>query len=423
MKKVCILTDFINHDPAYSLCGVVANQVKMLAMDGYPTKVVVRPPFLDWLKQHDNPYGEANIVPIDPGKTGSNEVELDDFSDAEIMQLAHQLKGALADVDVVLTHDMIFQPNQWKYHIAARRVTKELPNLRWMHWVHSNASNFDVPNQVGEFKPELEGPFPNSRLVVMHVEERQRKAHILGYDLRDTVIIPNPIDFTEDYHPAALEAIEKGGLWDADCIAVYPCRLDRGKQPHIVVEVFAELLDMGADARVVFVDFHSVGGDKAEYRDDMKALARTRGLKALFTSDLEYPEAKYHIPHKAVMDLLDFGDILIHPSMSESDPLILPEAAWKRLGLVLNYDLPLFRLYEGRSLQYKFSSGIDATTGMPGNTKTEYDDRAGYMRHVAGGIAYLMSNESALYLHAKMRKTRNPQAVWRRHLWPAIEAA
>jgi hypothetical protein len=28
--RTAILTDFVSHDPAYSLCGVVANQVKML---------------------------------------------------------------------------------------------------------------------------------------------------------------------------------------------------------------------------------------------------------------------------------------------------------------------------------------------------------------------------------------------------------
>ena len=438
MKRVAILTDFINHDPAYSLCSVVANQTKMLAMDGYPTTVIVRPEFEQWVKQQvpvpvgvgatalqtrDNPYGDAEIVAIDPGRTGSNTVEVGDFSGAEIVELTRQLKAALADIDVCLTHDLVFQPNQWKYHIAARRVARELPSLKWLHWVHSNPANFDVLDQVGEFREEIEPPFPNGQLVVMHVEERQRKAAICGYPLHQTVIIPNPIDFTESYHPAALEAIEKGGLWDADCIAVYPCRLDRGKQPHILVEVFAQLIAMGADAQIVFVDFHSVGGDKAEYREDMKAKARVAGVPVLFTSELDYPEANYHIPHKAVMDLLEFGDILIHPSRSESDPLVVPEAAWKRCGLILNYDLPLFHLYEGRALLYKFSSNIDVTTGMPGQTDTNYDDRDGYMRHVAGGIAYLMSKESTLYWHAKMRKTRSLQAVWRRHLWPAIEAS
>ena len=122
------------------------------------------------------------------------------------------------------------------------------------------------------------------------------------------------------------------------------------------------------------------------------------------------------------MDLFDFADVMVHPSQSESDPLVLPEAAWARCGLVLNFDLPMFRLWQNRALLYKFSSNVDVATGMPGDTTTKYGDRQAYMRHVAGGIAYMMGNDPVLLNHARMRKERSLKAVWQKHLWPAIEA-
>lgn len=410
MKRVAILTDFVGHDPAYSLCTVVANQAKMLHMGGYEFKVLIRAPF-------EAPY-ESEMVILDPGEIGSNIVNITGRSGAEIDSLAAQIGDVLADIDVVLTHDLLCQPNLWKYRVAAERVAADRAGLCWLHWVHSGAS-VDIRDQCGRFAVKY-GQFPHSRLVVFHEEEAMRKRQEFGYEMRETVVIPNPIDFAEGYHPAALEAIERGGLWDADIIAVYPCRLDRGKQPHIIIEVFAELRAMGWDARAVIIDFHSTAGDKATYRDSIKAQATQVGVPLVFTSELG-EDTSYHVPHRAVMDLFSFADVLIHPSQSEGDPLIVPEAAWARCGLVLNFDLPMFRLWQNRALLYKFSSNVDVATGMPGRTNTEYGDRPAYMRHVAGGIAYMMGNDPVLLNHARMRKERSLKAVWEKHLWPAIE--
>ena len=413
MKRVAILTDFVGHDPAYSLCAVVANQAKMLHMGKYQFKVLTRAPFAA-------PYASGEMQVLDPGEIGPNVVNVTDKSAVEIDRLTEQMHGALEDVDVVLTHDLLCQANLWKYHVAARRVAKDRPDLRWLHWAHSGSST-DISNQVGRFRSELRGKFPHARLVVFHEEEAMRKRTAFDYEMHETEVIPNPIDFTENYDPVALRAIEESGLWDADVIAVYPCRLDRGKQPHIIVEVFAELQAMGWDARVVVVDFHSTGGDKAKYRKELKRAAAKEGLPLLFTSDLG-KTTEYHIPHKAVMDLFDFADVLVHPSRSEGDPLVVPEAAWARCGLILNFDLPLFRLWQSRSLLYKFSSNVDVATGMSGDTTTAYGDRRAYMRHVAGGIAHMMQNDPVLQNHMRMRKERSLKVVWEKHLWPAIEA-
>jgi len=410
VRRVAILTDFVSHDPAYSLCAVVANQAKMLHTGGYEFKVLTRAEFAA-------PY-EMQV--LDPGETGSNVVNITSKSASEIDSLTEQLRSALVGIDVVLTHDLLCQSNLWKFHVAARRIAKERPDLRWLHWVHSGSSG-DISGQTGRFQGDLRGKFPNSHLVVFHEEEAMRKRTAFGYEMYETVIIPNPIDFTENYHQAALKAIELGGLWDADIVAVYPSRLDRGKQPHIIIEAFAGLRNMGWDARVVIIDFHSTAGDKAVYREEMKNQASVAGVPIVFTSDLG-GDAAYHIPHKAVVDLFDFADILVHPSRSESDPLIVPEAAWARCGLVLNFDLPMFRLWQNRALLYKFSSNVDVATGMPGDTTTNYGDRQAYMRHVAGGIAYMMGNDPVLLNHARMRKEKSLKAVWEKHLWPAIEA-
>jgi len=415
---VAILTDFVNHDPAYSLCGVVANQVRMLVAGGFSPILFVRRGWPD-----RDTYPGCRAVVLDPGETGSNVVKVTGKSGEEIEALEKSLEAHLDenDIRVVLAHDVIYQPNLWKYHVAVRRIARRRSDVHWLNWVHSS-TDMGVARKTKQFARELMGPFPNSTLVVMHQEEMLRKRNLYNYEFDQTVIIPNAIDFTEDYHPWAKELISEREMWRADAIAVYPCRLDRGKQPEIIIEIFGQLRLLGYDARVVIVDFHSVGGDKAKYRGELKGQADRSGVPVYFTSDLgsKYKPAEYHVPHKVVMDLMDYGDLLIHPSKSESDPLILPEAAWKRCGLILNYDLPYFRLYDGLSLLYKFSSNIDIATGLPGETNTNYSNRSDYMRDVAGGCAFVLRHNPVIRLHVQMRQTRSVEAVWAKSLWPVI---
>ncbi len=417
MKKVAILTDFVSHDPAYSLCGVVANQVKMLAE--YKPKLLVRKGF-----KANGAYPQANIRDLNPGEIGNNIVNITDLSNTEIQVLRGQMVAELEDIDVVLTHDLIYQPNMWKYHIAARRVARDRPDLKWLHWVHSS-TQMGTAEQVGPFAKELKGTFPNSKLVVMHEEEFNRKGALYNYEVDEIVMIPNPLDLTEGYHPAARAVIKAGELQKADVVAVYPARLDRGKQVEVIIDVFRELNRQGWDARAVIVDFHSTAGDKATYRKELtkKAWEGKPPTPIYFTSvetvalDKDYA---YHLPHKAVMDLMEYSDVFVHPSRSESDPLTVPEAAWKRCGLVLNFDLPLFRLWDGAALFYKFGSNIDVTTGMPGATEVSYSNPQEYWSHCAGGIAHIMQTNPVLKNHVRVRKERSLEAVWSHHLWPAI---
>ena len=391
MKRVAILSDLVNFDPAYSICRVIADQCKMLSRHGYKPRLLVR----QWLRHtHDAAY-EAEIVELDHGDDiGDNKVHVTGVSTLDVFRLCKQLRKALAGFDVVLTHDLVFQPNMWIAHLAAKQVAAECTNLRWLHWIHSSG-DMRVAEQGGPFVDELRAPFPNSALVAMHDFDAAYKRKLYGHLTEQIVIVPNPIDVTADFHSAALAAIERLSLMAADVIAVYPCRLDRGKRPHLVLEVFAELQRGGWDARVVICDFHSTMGDKAAYRDEMKRYAESKRLPVLFASDLEGSENgapySYCLPHKAIMDLLEAADVLVHPSVSECDPLVVPEAAWKRCGLVLSADVGVFGLYAGADLY-------------------QFDNPA----RVAEEIAYQMESNAVLRLHAEMRKTRSLEGTWPR---------
>lgn len=419
MRQVAILTDFHNYDAAYSLCQVVRCQLKALHGLGYRPRLIVQEDFSD--------RGElsawADVQRIQLHTSGDNRVHVTRDADMQITAVQQNLREALDGCNVVLAHDVIYQANMWMLNVAARRLAKVTPGLRWLHWVHS-ATNLDISAQTGRFQAELSERFPHSTLVVMHPEEFNRKGSLYGYENDQIAIIPNPLDITEYYHPAAQQLIEAADLMLSDCILVYPCRLDRGKQPHILIEIAAEMVKLGYNPRVVILDFHSISGDKADYRAEMKVQAQAAGVKCFFGSDLPgaepgYPHT-YMLPHQAALNLLDMADVLVHPSVSESDPLILAEAMWARAGLLLNFDLPVFRQHDGHALFGKFSSAIDVTTGQPGTTTTNYTNRTEYMRGMAGAILYQLEHNPVANRRLWVRKTKSIQAVGRL-LWQAIE--
>jgi glycosyltransferase involved in cell wall biosynthesis len=409
--KIGILTDFVSHDPAYSLCGVVLNQLKVLSPD-HEITVFVRSDPNNFVESYGN-YVER-IVELDPGETGSNTVKVTKASESEIAALVDQMQPELQKLDVVLTHDIIYQANAWKYHVAIQRLAKELPDLPFIHWVHSSTP-WKVKEQTKQFKRELDKPIENSYLVAMHPEEVNRKGAFFGYERDRILIIPNPLDVMEDYH-AYTKDILSHNFWQADCIMVYPARLDRGKQVEVVCEIAEAMIFDGWDVRVVICDFHSTGGDKVIYREKLQ---KQYGYFTTFVSQVS-KETSYRVPHKVIMDLLDYADVFVHPSRSESDPLTVPEAMWKRNLLVLNFDLPLFRQYDGRALFGKFSSNIDVVTGDPGETNTEYANRAEYMSHLGRAIAYMIEQDMVIKNHREIRKTRTVEAVRHVSLGPAI---
>lgn len=419
MRKVAVLTDFVSHDDAYSLCGVVKSQVKMLVSQGYQPTVIVRE---GWQSQTTEiTYPGAEIVVVNPGETGSNKVVLTDESELEIDNLRLALDKALVGVDVVLTHDIIYQPNAWKYHVAIQRLSVSYPDIFWLHWVHSTTP-FNVAKETGKFAKEVQVPILNSKIVVMNQEEARRKAGTFGYEVNEVVYCPNPFDVARYYTKEAVQILDECDAWLADFVAVYPARLDRGKQVEVLIEVMAGIAQAGYETRIIVCDFHSTMGDKKTYREELKAEAETMEVPIYFTSDLD-EKPRYKVEHQTVMNLMEFADFFVHPSVSECDPLIIPEAMWHRNLLCLNYDLPSFRLLEQFAVMGKFSANVDVTTGGVGATKTEYDDREQYMGDVGAAILHLLVTNPLAEGHRYVRLKRSLHAVWKNNMYHAIEGS
>lgn len=416
MKRITILTNFTSYDRKYSLCNVVANQIRMLKKNNYPVKVIVNDGF-----QPDDPFTE-DILQFIPNVRVYNEIKRDDTWEKDCEEISRRLDGLLADTDTVLSHDLIYQPAYFKLNIAARKTAEKLSKIQWLHWIHSSTT----PTLLSASQDYLQGvklAFPRSFVIYPNAFEIPRVAKNLGYEEDQIKVVHHATDMAEffDFDPVTKALIEEKNLYSADVIGCYPIRLDRGKQPEKVIEIFNEIKKLGRTIRLVICDFHSTGGDKVTYRNEMKRMATEKGLhptELTFTSDIKGCEIG--VPHKVVRDIMLMSNVFIMPSRSETYSLIAQEAGLCNNLLVLNYDFPPMRsIYGEEALYAKFSSNIDITTGQDGDTQTDYHPSfAAYAHDLGNRICYFLEHDRVIAMKTKLRKFRNSQAIFKHQLEP-----
>ena len=412
MKNVCVFTNFSSYFQAYSLTIVVERQIKMLCENGYKPKVTV----MDGFK----PEGEFAREDIElcflPKVLCHNEWNRDsqEIFDKDVAEIKERLKEHFKGVDCIITHDLFFQASTQKFDTAARQLIKEFPDIRWLHWVHSCATD-------GKKREK----FPNSFVVYPNSYDIPRVARAFGYEEDEIKVVPHPIDICGffDMHPLSEKIIKQYDILSADVIMTYPLRLDRGKQPEMCIKTMKQLKKLGKKTRLIFMDFHSTGGDKAKYREELKTMAIDGGLNSdevIFVSEQD-PSLKLEAPRKMVKDFMEISNVFIQPSRSETFSLVAQEAMVTGNFCILNFDFaPMRCIYGNNPLYRKFSSTIDITNGLDGTTETAYGNEDNYFKDIAGYIIYVLENERTTAQRTIVRQTMNLKAVFKKYLEPLL---
>lgn len=428
MKKVAILTTFTSYDPAYSLCRVVDDQIRMLVSGGYDPVVITKPGFR---REEGFALPQVELRSI-PNIHTSNFIQeqLDEKFETEIQALKDSFEEVLGDIDVVLTHDMIYQPESLKLNLAARVLINEgkLKNLRWLHWIHSATSPHNLAEELKQqtiYKKLIGKKFPNSFVVFPNAFSIPRVARNFGYEEDEVKVVPHPINLFsfKGWSPEVIELIIAKDMLEADSICVYPARLDAGKQLEVVVKIMAQMKNSGWDVRVIFADFHSTGGPKVDYRKFVKKTAEKWGLsldkEVTFLSEFR-PEWIGSVSKRTIANLFDLADLHIMPSKSETYSLVAQEAASYGNLLILNHDFAPFRdIYGEHAIYRQFSANI-GPNGLDGNITTEPENEQGYYKDIALQAKYFLEHEKSIAQKRRIRKERNPIAVFKNYLEPLL---
>ena len=416
MNTVSLLTDFGFPDSTYSLNIIAEEQLGMLHRAGYEPRGVVDEGFEP---QRNWTHAELRYL---PHVTKSNNVEFYDGWEESVATLRTMFEEVLEGVNVVITHDLVYQASMLWHNFAARQYARDHPDVRWLHWVHS-ATPSPVWMQRDPRLAPVQSHFPHSKTVYPNSYDVPRVAHNFRCEVDQVAVVPHPTDVCGylGFQDVTRRLVREKRLLEADVILVYPIRLDRGKQVEYVLRTAAALKGVGRSVRVVIMDFHSTGGDKIVYRDWLKTLAIDLELNSIeLTFASEFDESLHlNAPREMVRDLMLLCNVYIHPSKSETYSLTTQEAGLCGAFLVLNRDFPVMRsVYGPDAAYYQFSSGINALTGMDGETTTTYDDIDDYFHSVALRVAYELDHNVVLAQQTRIRRERNPDYIFRRYVEP-----
>jgi len=175
-------------------------------------------------------------------------------------------------------------------------------------------------------------------------------------------------------------------------------------------------------SHVVFCDFQSTGGDKVDYRNDLKDLAEELGVADRVTFLSEFEEsATMEVSHEVVLELFTLSNVFALPSKSETYSLIAQEAMLKGNLCLLNHDFSPFRQIYGKNALYKQFDGANiAFSGQDGEIQTKHEPIEEYYRSLASNIRYYLENEHVLRSKTWVRTKRNPDYVFRTYIEPLI---
>jgi len=429
-KRVAIFSTFYTIDPSYSLNNVVEDQISMFVNNGYSIVFLADEAF-----EPKGIYAHPMVILRKlPKAQRDNYGNLNNDWKMETGRMYEALKVHLADIDVVLAHDITLQCAHIVFNIASRRLAIERPDLLWIHWCHSATSpsiHCNIPEASELIKPK----FPNSVVAYPNDWDRPRVARNYHYELDEVFCVHHPTDLAEyfGFHELTRQLIKEKDLYSADVINVYPCRLDRGKQVEYNIRMMASVKRTGRDMRLIIMDFSSTGDDKLAYRETfykrhgdggLVELAKSWGLeeKEITFTSMWKPETNYSCPRQMVKDLFLLSNIYIHPSTSETYSLVTQEAILCKNFCILNHHFPPMRsIYGDKNVLYEpFGSAVDALSGDNGSTQLNIHDEEKHFLNLANKINYFIENNPVLAEHTFIRKFRNPDYVFKHEIEPLI---
>ncbi len=419
--KIAILTNMQEFLPGYSLTGIIKDQARMLNLYGHEVHLFV----------NENYHGEefSDDVILHKSIPFSHLIDYDTVTKIEpqhkltVNNTAIMLEKELADFDIAFSHDFVFTGWFMPYGLGMQKAAKKLPNIGWLHWIHSVPSRGSDWWKIKEYGPKHKIIFPNSI-------ERIRVAEQYQGTMDDVRVIPHIKDLRSfwDFHPDTCEFLKlHPHIMDMRVVQVYPASSDRliAKGINHIVEIFGNIKRMGVSCTLVIANQWATGRQPRQIEEmvKLKELARQSGLKCtgapddefIFTSEWK-KEYENGLPTRILRELSLLQNLFIFPTREESFGLVGPEAALSSSCLmVLNKSLHMMLEVHGFSgLYFDFGSH---------HHNMKCDDYTKYYKDLAFIILGRMKQNESICCSTHHRVRHNWDYLYNNYYGPLMKEA
>ena len=430
--KIGIITTFQSFMPQYSLTGIVKDRAEMLTKYGhevhlfvseryhgedFPANVILEKkiPFTHLADYHTMAQFTGDDKSYTPAPGCSTPAEHQLIKN----KTAAMLRETLHDYDMVFTEDIVFQGWHLPFAVAIMEASKDLPNVKWLHAIHSVPSAGSDFWQINLYGKRHKLLYPN-RSDALRVAEQFRGV------LDDVRAIPHIKDIRSlfDYSQDTKDFIDWcPNVMQAEIVQIYPASVDRleAKRLSEVIGIFSHLKRMGKSICLVVATQWATGQKQLDiintYKKQATDLNLDIGTDIVFTPDFK-PEGQEKrfgvgIPKHMIRELFLLSNLFIFPTREETFGLVLPEAALCGSPIVvLNGSLDMMHEVSGyNALFFNFGSF---------NRQVNHTNMDALLRDIALIVlGRILANES-VRVKTYVRRHYNIDYLYKRYYAPIL---
>ena len=322
-------------------------------------------------------------------------------------QIIAELRPALADVDIVIAHNVCSLHKNLALTAALHTLNREANAPRFILWHHDLA--WTTPRYRSELHAgnpwdllRIASAWPGAQHVVVSELRRRELSGLLGLPLDSIRVVPNGVDRAAflKLEPQTHRLFDQMHLAEAEPLLLLPVRLTPRKNIELALRALAELRHEFPYAALVVTGPEGPHNPaNAEYKRRLLALRDELGLQGAAHFVAEHtPE---FLPDVVVADFFRLADALILPSREEGFGIPLIEAAFSRLP-VFCADIPPLHELGADDVMY-FSPDADPAV-------------------VAEAVAARLRDDPVYGFGVRARQLYSWEGIYAQHIAPLLDA-
>jgi len=343
-------------------------------------------------------------------------------------QITTRLHELLADVDVLIAHNVFTLHKNLALTAALHELTTYPTNKLYIGWHHDFAwTNPLYRDQLHDGEPWdlLRRPWPNVRHVTVSESRRRELAGLYGVDESAIDVVPPGVDPAEffGWQPLTRAIVDRLKLLDADIILLLPARITRRKNIELAIRALAALRQQTRlDARLIVSGppgAHNPANDAylqsllvlrrelgieqaAHFLHELDAAPLISGQSPVISDQSSVISRHLSIPDAVIGDLYTLADALFFPSFQEGFGIPVLEAGLARLPAFCA-DIPPLR--------------------ETGDELAHYFDPRAEPAAVAALIASTLEADQPGRLRRRVRRDYTWPRIFRDRIGPLLEVA
>lgn len=254
--------------------------------------------------------------------------------EALVGELRAALRGELADVDVLMAHNVVTLHKNLALTAALYQVMQDLP-VRVIAWCHDFA--WGDPIYAGEVHAGmpwalLREPWAGVKYVVVSNARRVELGALLNLPAEEIAVVTPGADAATffQWRTTSAEWVNEFGLLDAAPLLLLPARVTRRKNIELAIEVTAELRAQGKQPKLLVMGpLGPHNPANRAYLDELRALRTLLGVDDAVIFLQEHGA----VDNIVRRDLYFLADALFFPSEREGFGIPILEAGLARLPI------------------------------------------------------------------------------------------